>query len=123
MPGVQDVAGMKLDIPDVPPSLNRTLRMHWAARRKLNGVWLMWVRLRRPAIYLKPMVKMNCSITLYHSRLYDKDNLYGAVKPVVDGLNALHLIYDDSPEYLQLTVDQQKCPHKERHTEIRLDPV
>jgi len=33
------------------------------------------------------------------------------------------LIWDDSDEWLDLTVEQNKCPHKKRHTIIELEPA
>ncbi len=112
---------MKLAIPVCPPSLNVTSQMHWRAQRKLHDIWKLLVRGAMPEMYLKPVVKMRCLITLHHSRLYDKDNAYGAVKPVVDSLRHWNLIFNDTDEYLDLTVEQAICPHKQRHTVIELE--
>jgi len=112
---------MRLEIPFVPPSLNKTLRMHWGKKLKLNRDWSLLIRSRMPELYLQPFVKMQCKITLHHSRFYDEDNAYGAVKPVVDGLKAWKLIRDDSRDYLDLTVEQAKCRRKEAHTVIELE--
>jgi hypothetical protein len=114
---------MTLDIPDVPPSLNVSRNLHWAAKARLRDDWILWVRAKLPPLYLKPIVKMRCKITLYHSRPYDKDNSYGAVKPLVDAIKHWKLIVDDSPEYLDLTVEQEKCSHKKWHTTIELEAV
>lgn len=65
--------------------------------------------------------KMAVKITLCHARLFDKDNSYASCKPVLDALKAWNLIWDDSAEYLDLTVGQEKCPHKKRHTIIELE--
>jgi hypothetical protein len=115
--------GMKLDIPDVPPSLNRTLRMHWAKKQDIKNSWILLIRQQLNGAYLKPIVKMRCKITLCHARAYDKDNLYGSVKPLVDALRFNRLIMDDTAKYLDLTVEQSQCAHKERHTVIELDPA
>lgn len=114
---------LRLEIPDLPPSLNKTLRMHWAKKRKLNETWQQWVRAMLPEYFLEPMVRMRCTITLHHSRFYDKDNAYGAVKPVVDALRLWKLIRDDTREYLDLQVEQSKCSHKKRSTTIELEPA
>ena len=63
------------------------------------------------------------TITLYHSRLFDKDNSYGACKVIFDALKAQGLIVDDSPEWLDAIVEQKKCKHKERHTVIQLEAI
>lgn len=112
---------MRLEIQACPPSLNKVLRMHWTKKRSLWNDWRVDVRGAMPEVVLRPIVKMRCKITLAHSRLYDQDNAYGAVKPVVDALKEWKLIVDDKPEYLELTVEQEKCPHKQRHTIIELE--
>jgi Holliday junction resolvase RusA-like endonuclease len=114
---------MKLEIPHVPPSLNKVLRMHWSAKRDLRDNWTLLVRSQLDGAYLKPMVKMRVTITLWHSRIYDKDNAFGACKVVVDALKHNKLIFDDSQEYLELHVEQVKCPHKERKTVIDLEAI
>ena len=113
---------MKLHIPALPPSLNKTSRMHWRAQRRLNDNRRLWIRAYLPEYYLKPIVRMRCKITLHHSRPYDTDNAYGAVKPVVDALRAWQLIFDDTKEYLDLTVEQAKSNRKKPLTVIELSP-
>lgn len=115
---------MKLTIPDVPPSLNKVLRMHWAAKRKLKKHWteIFYAELfSKPADFSRK--KRTVKITLHHSRFYDKDNAYGAVKPLVDVLTDHSVIVDDSAEWLELTVEQAKVPHKQRFTTIEIEPA
>jgi hypothetical protein len=114
---------MKLTIQAVPPSLNKTQRMHWAKRKRLNDEWKLLVRAEMPQIVLHPFVKMRCCITLAHSRAFDKDNAYGACKPVVDALTHWKLIFDDSLECLDLKIEQVKCSRSEAHTVIELEPA
>lgn len=114
---------MKLEIQGVPPSLNKVLRMHWTAKTRLNNAWYYLVREKMPEHYLKPFVKMRCSVILTHSRAYDHDNAYGAVKPVIDALKRWKLIFDDTPEYLDLEVVQVKSTRKESRTVIELEPA
>jgi len=71
-------------------------------------------------IVTHPPVKMRCSVILAHSRPFDPDNAVGAVKPVIDALKRWGLIFDDTPEYLDLTVEQKKCKRKDVHTIIEL---
>jgi Holliday junction resolvase RusA-like endonuclease len=113
---------MKLDIQAVPPSLNKTLNMNRWDRARLNLEWRMQIR----AGYMPngaAREKQRVTITLWHSREYDRDNLFGAVKPVVDALKHWKLIVDDTKEWLELDVQQAKCPHKQRHTTIEIEPV
>jgi hypothetical protein len=112
---------LRIDISGVPPSLNKTLNMHW---RELTNLKNTWKALVRSQIIPSPMnlsQRKRVKITLHHSRFYDKDNAYGAVKVLVDALKAWNLIWDDSAVYLDLSVEQEKCPHKKRHTVIELE--
>lgn len=111
---------MRLDIQAVPPSLNKTLRLHWREKQELNAYWVLLVRGSfKPAKAAER--KMRVKIILCHARMYDRDNLYGSVKPCVDALRHWRLIADDTDEWLDLTVEQEKCPHKKRHTRIELE--
>ena len=70
------------------------LRMHWARRKEIKDAWLMLIQAELPKVYLKPLVKMRVKVTLNHSRLYDKDNAYGAAKVIFDSLKFHKLIFD-----------------------------
>lgn len=112
---------MRLEIPDVPPSLNETRNLHWAAKARLRDKWILLVRAALPPKYLKPSGPMKGTVTLFHARLYDKDNRYGACKPLFDALRRWGLILDDSEAYFLVTVSEEKYPHKKRHTVIELE--
>ena len=112
---------MKLDIPDVPPSLNVLMRLHWRNQQKLRDKWKLLVRSQLNGNYLKAIVKVRATVTMYHARLYDADNAYGACKVLVDALKDWRLIYDDTKQYLELHVKQEKFPHKRRHTVVELE--
>jgi len=62
--------------------------------------------------------KMNLDICVEHMRMFDRDNLWGACKPVIDAIGNLKLIRNDSEEYIDLTVAQEKS--HENCTRIRL---
>jgi hypothetical protein len=112
---------VRLEIPDVPPSLNKTLNMHWRTRTELGNTWKALVRSRIIPLPINISQRKRVTITLHHSRFYDKDNAYGAVKVLVDALKACNLIWDDSALYLDLSVEQQKCSHERRHTVIEIE--
>jgi Holliday junction resolvase RusA-like endonuclease len=97
--------------------------MHWAKRKNLKDAWLLMIQAELPKIYLKPLVKMRVKVTLYHARLYDKDNAYGAAKVIFDSLKHHRLIVDDSLEYLEAVVEQQQVPKKQRSTVIDLEAL
>lgn len=112
---------MTLTIPDVPPSLNVLMRLHWRNQHALRKKWILWVRSQAVGNYLKGPVKVRVNVTLCHARLYDTDNAYGACKVLVDALKDWHMIYDDTKQYLELNVEQKKTPHKKRHTIVELE--
>lgn len=113
---------MRLDIPDVPPSPNRLRGKHWGVKKQLGDYWSSLVRAE--ILPQKcPVRKRKAVVVLHHSRLYDKDNAYASVKPVVDALTRWGLIVDDSKEWLDLEVQQAKCLHKQRHTVIEIEPA
>lgn len=120
---------IKLDIPDVPLSLNRVLPMHWTARRKYKLNWLsymyMWLPNDKRVLQgcHAERRKMRVTITLFHSRLFDRDNAFGACKVIFDALRDALLLYDDRPEFLESHVEQQKYPHRMRHTLIEIEPA
>lgn len=116
---------LRLDIPVVPPSPNRVLGKHWSTKAGVKNEWVQ--RIRQQFIPRPENISLaqprRVRITLCHARLYDKDNAYAACKPVIDALKHWQLIWDDSMEYLNLRVAQEKCPHKQRHTIIEIWPA
>jgi len=114
---------MEMQVSDVPPSLNKVLRMHWRKRQGLLHAWMWMVRIALGHPLTACNGKRRVTITLHHSRLFDQDNSYGACKVIFDALKAQGLIVDDSPEWLDAHVEQKKCKHKERHTVIKLEAI
>lgn len=121
---------MILTIPAIPLSLNQLptdrrgkRTAHWSGKRKERLAWNLLVRSQLPEPPKSPSCKMRVKITLCHSRLYDADNAYGSVKPVVDALRDWKLVVNDTAEWLDLEVLQSKCPHKLRHTIIEIQPA
>ena len=109
------------------PSANRQLRQHWATRRKLKHAILKELTVAVRAQTLKPVkreqVKKCVTITLYRrGRRFDHDNAFGAVKPLVDALRELGLIWNDSPTWLDLGVDQA-LDHRNPRVEIEITGI
>ena len=114
---------MVLKVSDVPPSLNKVLRMHWAKRKGLLDAWMWMVLVAYGHLPIVCDGKRRVKITLHHARLYDKDNAYGACKVIFDALKAQGFIVDDAAQWLEAEVVQKKCPHKKRHTVLEIEPV
>lgn len=61
------------------------------------------------------------SIVMYRVRLLDKDNAYGAAKPLIDCLRKIDLIPGDSEDEIQLIVSQEKVAHRiDQHTNVSI---
>ena len=103
----------------LPATLNKFLRMHWAVKKKYNDNW--YIRslgeCGRPSF--NPG-KAEMTITMFRSRLQDKDNRYGSVKSLVDTFTKLGWIKDDNTENLTLKVKEEKSKRKDQRTEVVL---
>jgi len=60
----------------------------------------------------KAKQKMDVTIAVSHKKLYDTDNLYSGVKPILDSLKRLGLIHDDAPAYCDLICSQEQVNDK-----------
>lgn len=108
MDGGQDKA-VTLTVTEVVPSLNKLLRMHWSARRKLikKWQWLLWLEISRAGgldTFPKGKVEVRITRSSYHA--LDQDNLNGSAKIVLDALKINRVIPDDSPHHIALICDQ-----------------
>ena len=100
-------------------SNNVLLRSHWSTRRTDKKEYALLVRSQmrlKKIVCAKEKEKYIIMIISYRKRLLDKDNLYGGCKQLIDAIIDEGLIYDDSPKYLDLKVEQFKA--KEDHTMI-----
>lgn len=59
----------------------------------------------------------------YRKRALDKDNLYGACKPLIDAMRGYKIIPDDTPKHINLYVDQEKSPDKSTFVKIEAKEV
>jgi len=105
-----------LTVPATPPSPNviRRRYRHPHAYRELRQVWA-WELKAAAAIdgfrliaLADRQCKMHVQIHIAHKQLFDPDNLVGATKVILDALREIHVLYDDSPKFLELEVMQQK---------------
>ena len=115
-----------IHVPMCPPSAN-TLRRRFRtphAYRHLRESWEKAVAyavkdaeekaaLQKQAHSCRVRVK----VTLIHQHPYDKDNLYGGLKPVLDALVNVGYLHSDSQKWLELEAQQVEPP---RHDSLHL---
>ncbi len=100
---------IELVIESAPPSLNRLMRYHWSKRVKVMDQWrrLIWAaRCQVSGSPMVPLKKARITVERRSPGQLDKDNLYGSMKVVLDGLKNQQFIEDDSPDHIELTVTQ-----------------
>lgn len=98
-----------LQIPEPTPSMNEFVKGHWTKYRSMRRHWSMLVLVAKNQASVgawPPFPRTRVTILREGAKLLDADNLHGGVKPIVDSLRDHHLIVDDSPEHLELTVTQ-----------------
>lgn len=101
-------------------SNNKMLTAHWTVRQRQKREWLEEVMLAMPvgARGQHNNQKKKVEIISRRSRLLDKDNLYGGCKGLIDSLKFYGLIVDDSPEWCDLEVSQEKS--KDEKTIVKI---
>lgn len=94
----------------LPPNSNN--KMHWAKRAK-------WVKEFKDQSYwlckiqkLPKMKKAKIIVENYTIAPQDRDNLYSAAKPIIDGIVTAGVIPDDSEKYLDQQIRNIKVNHK-----------
>ena len=100
-----------LTIPMKIESRNVLDRKHWAVKRESKKIFGLFVRNQMRLKKIKKAgtgQKFKLTIISYRKRLLDLDNLYGGVKQLLDACIDEELIWDDSPKYLDLKVEQHK---------------
>jgi len=101
----------------LPKTQNQRLHMHYMARDRETKDWRLMVRAVCGLPHMGEVQgKCRVAITLHRKRLQDPDNATGSVKPVVDALVRNGWLVDDSPEYLELVVREEKS--KDQRTVI-----
>ena len=121
----------------VPLTLNQLLRTHWAARGRDLESWKWhilgsagkrdnqllrahWADGNRDKLAKHRRVRLE--ITVYRARLQDPDNAVGSVKPLVDALNHLGWLVDDTLEWLDLEV-KEIVDRKNQRTEVNWEAL
>lgn len=109
---------MILTIPRVPLSPNALLGKHWSAKAREKLTWKQEIQAAGGKEQAK--VRMRVTVTIYNARQYDRDNAWGACKPILDAMKAMGLIVDDRASYCELEVKQAKSTRKEKRTVIEV---
>jgi hypothetical protein len=106
---------VRIEVPGVPPShnvLRRKYRNHHAYARLREkwrrDLWYSATPLLRARLLGVGAQKKIVKILISHKRYFDVDNAYAACKPILDAMVGLGWLKDDSPEWLELRVDQEK---------------
>ena len=95
------------------PANMMNVKMHWAEKAKWKKAWeeeVLWAVYKNRKKFGKlPLQYAKVKIIFHHIKVFDKDGMYSAAKPIVDGLVKAGVIVDDSPRYIDLTVTQKKA--------------
>ena len=121
---MKDSSTMKWSLPITPLTLNAMLNAsHWGPKQQNKKRWQEYVNLligkRKRRIRRRVLLK----IKVYRFSLQDPDNKVGSVKYLVDALKLAGWLCDDTPEFLELEVEEVIERDKElQRTEITWQP-
>ena len=115
---------IRIVIPGQLPSLNNTMTWHWSKRRAKKKEYFYFIRQSYgaplPFKRRKEARVAYVSIVVYQkTRRFDRDNLYGALKPVIDVLRESGFIYNDSERWLR-SIYEQKIDRNDPRIEIKI---
>ena len=95
-------------IPSVTPSLNVWQRAHHRNRTKARTMFGWECKAMLPPSWTYPADgRVRVAIVRCARRRMDTDNLYGGVKPLLDGLKDAGAIVDDDTRWIDLVVTQE----------------
>ena len=111
-----------IKLPIVTPSPNKLLRMHFTERTRLRNEygWLLVAAGAKDEQYQAGWKEWRqVEIMSFRKRLLDPDNLVGSMKILLDAMQEVGLLFDDSAKYLTLAVSQT-ITKDEPWTEIKI---
>lgn len=117
---------MILEILRVPPSPNYMLRAGWRSRHAQQKTWDLEIFVAAHQSGQKPTkpyprAKVTIDRRSSGNSLLDPDNLVASIKPVLDALRHTHILEDDSPAHIELSVTQSRG--KPAMTRIEIQPL
>ena len=97
-----------IELPLKIKSRNILDREHWAIKRKSKKEFGLFIRnqMRLRKIKKAECKKYKINILSYRKKKLDYDNLVGGCKQLIDALIDEEFIFDDSPDYIDLHVEQ-----------------
>lgn len=100
---------LRIILPLLTPSLNEYLSMHYIQRWKLGQQYqweLIAVGANEERFKVEWRERRKVGVLAYRKRLLDYDNFVGGVKPLIDALEGMGLIFLDNPTYLESEYSQ-----------------
>ena len=114
---------------DIPPAQIRgNTRAHFQTlnsirrQRKETAMWITKDAMLETGIN-KLDGKVHVEYMFYNNRDVDVDNLIFGMKATLDGIVNAGLIVDDSPSYVKITGDFEKCKKGEEKTIITISEI
>tara|TARA_R100001594_G_scaffold19704_2_gene38367 strand:- start:985 stop:1383 length:399 start_codon:yes stop_codon:yes gene_type:complete len=114
---------------DIPPAQVRgNTRAHYQTlnsirrQRKEMAMWLTKDAMTEAGVD-KLDGKVHVEYMFYNNRNVDVDNLIFGMKATLDGIVNAGLIPDDSPSYVKITGDFEKCKKSEEKTIITISEI
>jgi Holliday junction resolvase RusA-like endonuclease len=102
---------IKINLP-LAPSQNQLLRMHWAKRKKTQKD-LQWLIVQQVGNRSSALRGVHVAITRKSVGVEpDPDNLTASAKLILDALQRVNVIKDDSPKNISLKVMWEKASKK-----------
>lgn len=102
---------MKINLP-LAPSQNQLLRMHWAKRKKRQKDFE-WLIVQAVGNWHSVLDGVHITITRKSCGVEpDPDNLTASAKLILDALQRVNVIRDDSPKSISLKVMWEKATKK-----------
>jgi Holliday junction resolvase RusA-like endonuclease len=105
------MGAMKINLP-LAPSQNQLLRMHWAKRKKRQKDFE-WLIVQAVGNWHSVLDGVHITITRKSCGVEpDPDNLTASAKLILDALQRVNVIKDDSPKSISLKVMWEKAKKK-----------
>jgi hypothetical protein len=119
---------IEFSVLDVPPTINRLLRMHWTKRVAAKKVWTEELEAalhfgKPPAISIlrawsECEDRVRIEVHVIHRKEFDQDNLASVCKIPLDALKTLGCIIDDGQKFIELPTPTQEIGKPETRFRI-----
>jgi Holliday junction resolvase RusA-like endonuclease len=107
-----------IELPQPTPSLNQTRGEHWGRKTRRRNSYQRFLTMTTRQAHKSGPARRLVTITRFGPRELDTDNLIGGAKTLLDAMKRAGLIWDDSPEYVEVIYQQQRSSRKEARTVI-----